>query len=198
MDRVPPYREATSPRPADDARDLELVFKPRNRDARDRLSMGVVQLFTLPTVAGSVGGSFAGPWAAIGAMGATAILVGWWWRRGQRGEDFQLRLRCGALGVSRGSRAVLELRLKDLADVVLDTKAIRKVEEGTSMLGALRGLDLRVGPELDVSRVVLVATDGGELALGDKYMSHSEAMDWLGRIRVFLRKGGWIPEDERA
>jgi hypothetical protein len=194
---VPPYREATPQRTTDDE-GLELVFQPRNRDARDHLSMGVVQLFTLPTLAASVGGSFAGPWAAVGGMATTLLLVGWLWRRRQRGEDFALRLRHGALGVSHGSRAVLQLRLKDLADVVLDTKAIRKVEEGSSMLGALRGLDLRIGPELDVSRVVLVAMDGGQLALGDKYLSHSEAMEWLGRIRVFLRKGGWVPEDERG
>jgi hypothetical protein len=28
-------------------------------------------------------------------------------------------------------------------------------------------------------------------------LPHFEATDWLGRIRVFLRKHGWVPEDER-
>ncbi len=191
-----PYRDATPQRSSDD-RPTELVFRARNRDARNRLSMGVVQLFTLPAIAGSCGGSLGGPWAAVLAMAAVGLGVGAWWRRSQKGDEFVLRVRDGRLSVRRGARDVLALRLKDLADVVLDTKAIRKVEEGSSMLGALRGLDLRLGPELDVSRVVLVAADGAELALGEKYLSHSDAMEWLGKIRLFLRKLDWLPEDER-
>jgi hypothetical protein len=46
------------------------------------------------------------------------------------------------------------------------------------MTAVARGVESRVGPEIDVSRIVVVATDGRELR--------------------FLRKHGWVPQDERS
>jgi hypothetical protein len=33
--------------------------------------------------------------------------------------------------------------------------------------------------------------------LTDEYFAHMDSTEWLGKIRVFLRKNGWIPADER-
>ena len=69
-----PYREARQERQASDDEDQELLFRPSHRDARNRLSMGVVQLFML-TIAASIGGAFAGSWGAVGALLASAIFM---------------------------------------------------------------------------------------------------------------------------
>ena len=29
-------------------------------------------------------------------------------------------------------------------------------------------------------------------------MAHADSVEWLGKIRVFLRSHGWLPEDERT
>lgn len=162
------------------------------------MSMGVVLFLTLPILASAWGASFLGAPAGLVALVLTALFVVWWLRRSQWSDDFVFTVAGDTLDVHRGTRFIAKLRLRDLADVVLDTKSIRKVEEGTSMLGMLRGLDLRVGAELDVSRIVLVAGDGTETPLSVVYLSNSEATEWLGKIRVFLRKLDWLPEDERG
>ena len=81
-------------------------------------------------------------------------------------------------------------------DVVLDTKTIRKVVDGDSMLPAVRFTNTKVGPEIDLGRIFL--TNGHErYALIDDFLSHTHAIEWFGKIRVFLRLHGWVPPDER-
>jgi len=33
--------------------------------------------------------------------------------------------------------------------------------------------------------------------LTEAYVSQMDATEWFGKIRVFLRKNGWTPRDER-
>jgi hypothetical protein len=85
--------------------------------------------------------------------------------------------------------------LDDL-DVVMDTKTIRKVQDGRDAIPALR-FNGAVGPEIDTARVVLTS-ERERLALTDDFVSHTNAIEWFGKIRVFLRKQGWVPADERV
>ena len=71
----------------------------------------------------------------------------------------------------RDSRPIARFTVRDL-DVVLDTKTIRKVVDGDSMLPAVRFTESKIGPEIDMARIVL--TDGRERhALSDHFTSHT-------------------------
>ena len=61
----------------------------------------------------------------------------------------------------------------------------------------MRFIDAKVGPKVDTARIVLVSASGRQVTLTQDYLAHMSATEWLGKIRVFLRKHGWLPEDER-
>jgi hypothetical protein len=92
---------------------------------------------------------------------------------------------------------VARFRLRELHDVALDTKTIQRVTDGPSAILMMRYIDARPQPEVDVARIVLVGKKES-FTLSDEYLAHLDASEWLGKIRVFLRKNGWVPEDERA
>jgi hypothetical protein len=134
--------------------------------------------------------------AALGAMGLSGSGLYLWWRRRGEGDQFTLAVADGVLHIR--SRAIdRRITLADLLDVELETKTIQRVEEGGSMIPAVRLLDARVGVEVDTARVVL-RTEGATVVLGDKYIAHMDATEGLGKIRVFLRRHGWLPERERG
>jgi hypothetical protein len=89
------------------------------------------------------------------------------------------------------------MRLDELANVELDTKTIRQVEQGGSAIPAMRFADSRVGPELDRARILLVCDDETRIPLSEIYGVHMQTSESFGKMRVFLRKHGWVPEDER-
>jgi hypothetical protein len=71
-------------------------------------------------------------------------------------------------------------------------------ERGVSR--AATGLDRRCAtPLARASRAVRMLTSSTSPfpLVGEGRAPHSEATTWLGKIRVFLRKHGWVPEDER-
>lgn len=88
--------------------------------------------------------------------------------------------------------------IERIANVGLDTKTIRRILEGNAITAGLRFLDTKVGPELDVARI-LFEVDGvaQPVNLTEAYVAHMESIEWLGKIRSFLRSHGWVPEDER-
>lgn len=93
--------------------------------------------------------------------------------------------------------AVVRARLCDLRDVRLDTRQIRKVESAPEAGGQF--MTHHVGPELDVARIQLLI-EGRErpIPLTDGFVAHMDAMEWMGKIRTFLRASDWLPEDERT
>ena len=80
----------------------------------------------------------------------------------------------------------------------MDTKTIQKVQEGGDAIPAMRFINATVGPELDTARIVVVGARGTRVPLTTEYIAHMDASEWFGKIRVFLRKSGWVPADERA
>ncbi len=144
-------------------------------------------------------------------MAVVTVFVVAWWRRSHGAHDRVLRVAAGELSVQTRrqartqervpertqSRVQNRMRLDDLADVVLDTKAIERLLDGKNMIPALRGLDSRVAPATDVSCIMLVAEDGTESPIAEAYLAHMDATEWIAKIRLFLRRQGWVPEDER-
>lgn len=60
----------------------------------------------------------------------------------------------------------------------------------------MRFADSQVAPPVDKARIVL-EFDQRSVPLTREYLAHMDATDMLGELRVFLRKQGWVPEDER-
>lgn len=121
----------------------------------------------------------------------------WWWR--PRATGILLHIERGELTVDPRARTgrCSRVRLDDLTDVVLETRTIQPLLDGGSAIPALRFSESRVGGEVDKSRIALERGDDERILLGDTYLAHLDALEWFGKIRVFLRKHGWVPEDER-
>jgi hypothetical protein len=107
------------------------------------------------------------------------------------GGDLEIREKTPA-----AESPVLRTRLRDVRDVRLDTRHIRKVE---SAVEAGQFMSHRVGPELDVARIqLLIEGRDGPVPLTEAFGAHMDAMEWMGKIRTFLRANDWVPEDERT
>lgn len=184
---------------------VEFVYRTTNRGGNGWPSFAVFQLFAIPPLVVAVFCLFEYPTLGfLGMFVAAAFLVGWWKRRG-RGTSFRLRVEQGELKVWRGTTTSEEARfaLSDLLDVMLDTKTVSMIQESGSAIPAMRFIEAKAGPEIDKARIVLVGEHHGPTSvgktyrLGEDYLPHMDATESLGKIRVFLRKNGWIPQNER-
>jgi hypothetical protein len=179
---------------------VELVYAANDASRRGSSVVVMFQLFSVPLIVGLIVSQLAGGTAALIAIVAAGGAAVWWWKRAPHAGGVVLRVEDGHLYVLSANRKVEKERFAlDEVDVVLDTKTIQKVQEGGSAIPAMRFIDATVGPELDTARIVVVATSSRRrLALTEDYVTHMDATEWFGKIRVFLRKSGWIPADERA
>jgi len=137
------------------------------------------------------------PDISIPAMLVTGIALHLERKRARARANATLRTQGGKLSVSGLEPAArLETPLVDLLDVRLDTKTIQRVQENPGV-AALRFIHATVGPPLDVARIELVTRDRS-VFLTEEYFSHSDSLEWKGKIRQFLRKSGWVPDSERV
>lgn len=178
----------------------ELVYDAIDRDQERGSAVLFFQLFSVPAVVGAVLASVTTPMLGLaGMLGSGALALGLRrWTRKRSGAV--LRVEEGKLSVrSRDRRRELgTLRLREIEDVGLEIKKIQRVQEGDSMIPAVRFIDSRIAPEVDTARIVVVGREGRErIVLTEAFLAHMDATEWLGKIRVFLRKHGWVPEDER-
>ncbi len=160
--------------------------------------MAMFQLFSIPLIVGIVLSQLATPLLAL--LGLIAAFAGgvWWWRRAPHAGGVLLRVESGELHVLSANGKTLKEHIPlDELDVVLDTKTIQRVQEGGSAIPAMRFIDSKVGPELDTARIVVTGRKGRRMALTDDHVPHMDATEWFGKIRVFLRKNGWVPADEK-
>jgi hypothetical protein len=152
----------------------------------------------MPVMVGVVLSMLTTPTAAlVGMLGSAAVMV-WLWRRPSKAGTV-LRIYKGELRVlsMEAHQLTDPFPLADLLDVTLDSKTIQPVQDGGSAIPAMRFIDSRVSPEVDTARIVLVGRDREPVPLTKAYLAHMDATEWLGKIRVFLRKHQWVPEDER-
>jgi hypothetical protein len=158
-----------------------------------------IRHFSLPVLAFSLVAWIAGQMAGIAALAGASAYSVWAWRTRKERGGAVLNVQRDVLAIEvRGKRTLHDrLRLSDLADVVLDIKTIERVMDGHSAIPAMRFIDSKVGPKVDTARIVLVGAGGREVPLTNDYLPHMHATEWMGKIRTFLRKHGWVPESER-
>jgi len=144
-----------------------------------------------------VGEMFGMAWGAAGGF----LVIGTASRansRKKRSADATLRLDDGRLIVADSHGGIrIDVPLKELEDVVLDTKSVQRFREDTAGgFPDIRAVHTRVGDSFDNSRIVLV-TANISVELTERYTSSIDATEWLTRIRRFLRSNGWTPREER-
>ncbi len=181
-----PYRTPATTPPR------ELVFEPAALAATHSRLVAVPVLVAAVVVALVAGFLFDRLVGLLGFLGT--LLLGFLLRRTP--ASLVLRVENAVLTVTRGDDPLLASSLEDLHDVALDTRAIRPVGQATGMVSHLRMVQTSVGPEIDRSRIRLV-TRTTELSLCDEEIAHTEAVEWIARVRTFLRRAGWVPLDER-
>ena len=178
----------------------ELVYRRNRSDGQGGRLFGAIALTAAGIVGGLTASSLVGLAIGIGISAAASVGGLVQWRRAAATSRMLLRVERGAFSIVRRgeSRPLVDVRLADLEDVILDTKSIRKVVPGQDTVPGLQFIDSKVGPEINVSRIgVCVSGRDAPVLLGDDYLSHIDAVEWTGKIRSFLRTHGWLPIDER-
>ena len=140
------------------------------------------------------------PSLALPAAALTAAAMWWRSRRQVARPQATLWIEESRLRVlDRDSREILNVRLKHLLEVELDTKTIQRVQDNldSGVLPHFRMLHGKVGSATDISRIVLV-TSKQDVPLTEERMSISYTTESFGKMRRFLRNHGWLPENERA
>jgi hypothetical protein len=173
----------------------ELVYRMTDRRKAQRALALVTVAAT--TTTGLLGAGLS-PASGV-ALGSALVWAAWRWQRPMEGRGVVLRVCRGVLHVTGcAGRSLVRASLHDIANVTLDSRTIRKVEEGNTLIPWLRFAESRVGPELEVVRIVVEVSGLREpIRLSEAFVPHMDGVDWLGRIRRFLRTHGWVPEDER-
>jgi hypothetical protein len=164
---------------------------------RTRSSAIAVYTLIAPLFAGVAVAAF-----GYGELGLPVIFITgmamYLYRRYDRSTPYiTLQVASGVLHLKgRGYPGATEIRLADLYDVSLDSKTVERVQESVGGIPELRFINSTVAPAVDESRIELETRDGS-IFLTEHRVSHLDASDWSNKIRRFLRKNGWVPEDER-
>lgn len=190
------YRLPADPAPDAPSESAEFVYVGKSQEHLRRPGMILVEVLLLPVLVTTALAWVSRPLGIVGFV-ASAVFVAFWWKG--KTETTVLRIERGVLAVSssRSKTTRFSIELADLDNVLLDSKTIQRVTEGDSAIPAMRLLDSKVGPDVDVTRIALIAADGRRCLLTDEHMPYTETSEAFGKLRVFLRKHGWVPADER-
>lgn len=189
------YRSPANPEAVAVVARAELAYPTGN--ARSRApAIAILQLVSLPLLVAIVLQVVVGPTAGlVGLLGSIGFGL-WTWRRG-KSDAVVFHVDGPRLRVGPARRPLYDGALDDVLDVALDTKQIEMVQEGGSAIPAVRFIESQVGPKLDRARLELVVRGRPSVTLTKEFGPHMEASEWAGKVRVFLRKHGWVPADER-
>lgn len=188
--REPKASDAPGPPP-----DNVLAYFPEALQQRGSIGVYAIfgPFFCLAAVAGLSGS------LGLGALAFVACLayVLWKRRRLKTVPRAVFTVQGSALTLSGdGFRNPRTIELADLLEVYLDTKTIQRVQESPGPIPDLRFINATVSGEHDSSRIGL-ELEHETLFLTEERVSHTDANEWFSKIRRFLRKHGWVPEDER-
>lgn len=145
----------------------------------------VITVWTMPSIGG---------WLSV--LLVLAIL--WQWRKNRKPERIVLTVEDGWLLVNSQTLAA-RAKLDDVQSLELETRSIERAY-ADKMVGTVV-VSTSVRPAVDVSRIVLVHDRGDateRVVLGTDYEPHSQVIESLSKLRVFLRRHGWLPADERG
>jgi hypothetical protein len=164
-------------------RELLIDAAPAPGDSSDGAGSGMAP-FALTALAAGLLAKYASLTAALLPL-AVAIVVFFVRRKSPEGR-FVLRVEDHALEVTRehGTGPVVRIALADLLDITLDRQAHRAGGGGGSATERVRLALERRAPEVPIF-------------VPEERVTPIEAQEWYGKVRVFLRKHGWVPEDER-
>ena len=138
----------------------------------------------------------------IGLAGFVAALGGIWiWGDVRRRKGNRVLFRTEAGRLHADVAAPLDIPLSKLLDVRLDTKATKKA----LMVARADGLNTPFGGaipdgrslDVDASRIELIVEGREPVLVSDEWVSSTLAHEHIRAIKVFLRKAGWLPLDER-
>jgi hypothetical protein len=178
----------------------ELVYVAGDRERHVAPARSAMQIGIVGGIAGVVAAGAGFPAIGAGVLGLATALGIWRWRRAPEVAGITIAVERGDLHVTNRTtkKPLVDVRLVNLLDVALDTKSIRKVVPGKDAIPAVQFINTSVGPEVDVARIVFHLADEQEpVRLSDQFLAHMDAVEWVGKIRSFLRKQGWVPVDER-
>jgi hypothetical protein len=184
--------------PANPETDAMLEVRLSDSARSRRATMIGMQLFAVPPIVAAVLAGAASPTAGLVGLVASGLGCYALGRHLASDDVCRLWVRGGDLLV--GDRETTLRRvgsLTELLDVALETKTVTHMLEGASAIPAVRFEEAREGPEIDTARLGFVTERGTSHPLGETYISHLYAAEALSRVRVFLRKNGWVPADER-
>jgi hypothetical protein len=191
-----PYR---APDSIPEAR-AELVYVAGDRERHAAPARTAMQIGILGGVSGVVAAAAGFPSIGAAVLGVSAAVGIWRWRRAPEVLGIAIAVESGDLRVTNRAtnKTLVDVRLVNLLDVALDTKSIRKVVPGKDAIPAVQFINTSVGPEVDVARIVFHLADEQEpVFLTEPFLAHMDAVEWVGKIRSFLRQHGWVPADER-
>jgi len=164
-------------------RELVIDATPAPGDSSDGAGSAMAP-FALAALAAGVLAKVASPTVALVPLGLTVVVL---FVRRKAGEGrFVLRIDDGHLEVTRERRRgpAVRIELADLLDVTLERKA-HATGRGGSAAERVRLAFERRAPD-------------GPIFVPDERVTPIEAQEWYGKVRVFLRKHGWVPESERV
>lgn len=193
------YREP-APRDPKEAPPNELACSGEVRNWTNAALTSLLLLVLFPlAVAFFVNALDSPPWASVGG-GVVAFVALYTREKRRRRSRTLLRVNGGDVSFITQGAASEErsFRLGEVVDVVLDTKTEGTIHLAASPIPALQFANARPGPTVDKARVMLVLEDGAPVAVTPTLLAYMDATEQMGKVRVFLRKHGWVPEDERA
>lgn len=139
--------------------------------------------YMAPALAAGFAAKFLSPVAGLGAL-AVGVVVVLLLRKPDAGRAV-LRVEGDVLEVTRerSKEPGTKIPLSDLLDVTLDRTTEAGARAGTAKERVHIALERRA-PE-------------DPIFVPEERITPIEGSEWLGRVRVFLRKHGWVPEGER-
>ena len=164
-------------------RELVVDAKPAPGDASAGSGSGMAPV-VLPVLAAGFLAKYASLSAGIVALGAGVAL--YVLRKKPDLGRFVLRVDGRELIVARerGKGEIARLPLDDLLDVTLDKE--------------MQATGGRGGASAERVHIALHRSEPAErILLPEARITPIEGQEWQGKVRVFLRKHGWLPADER-
>ena len=163
-------------------RELVIDATPAPGDSSDGAGSAMAPFALTALGAGAVA-KFVSPALALVPLGIA--VVAFFVLRKPREGRFVLRVAEGALEVTRERRRgpAVRIALADLLDVTLDREA-HASGRGGSATERVRFSFERREPSLPVF-------------VPEERITPIEAQEWYAKVRVFLRKHGWVPASER-
>lgn len=162
-------------------RELVIDAEPAPGDSNDGGGAAMAPI-ALPVLAAGFAAKFVSASAGLLVLGAAVAFAVI--RRKPNEGRFVLRIDDRVLEVTRERRSGGPLRvpLGDLLDVTLDRKM--------RAAGARGGATERM-------RLAFECREKEPVFVPEEHLTPIEAQEWLGKVRVFLRKHGWVPLDEQ-